>query len=217
MKRTKILIAEDHEIFRRGLVALLKKQAGFEILAEAANGKEICDLARTHEADLIIMDLYLPELNGIEATLSILKDQPEMKILGFSYEKNEEPILEMIRSGAKGYLIKDGALEELLLAIKAIESGGSYFSKGVSLKVLNIQRKRSLENDQALHQKLTKRELEILDFIANEHTNKEIAQKLFISPRTVETHRRNLIQKLKVKNTVGLIKYFLSNQTRIRV
>lgn len=220
MRKTKILIAEDHQMFRKGIIALLNKLDNFVVVGEASTGQEVIALTETLQPDLILMDVHLPEFSGVEATVHILERYPQIKVLGLSGEASEEAVVNMVRAGAKGYVLKDTTVEELILAIKSLEGGNSYFSERVSLKLLSRLDKPSYSPEdakRAAKKALTCRETEILNFIAEEMTNKEIADRLFISPRTVETHRRNLIHKLKVRNTVGLVKYYLNSRTKISV
>lgn len=218
MTKTKILIAEDHQMFRKGISTILNKLESFEIIGEASNGQEIVDLADRLNPDVILMDVHLPDFSGEEATYRILRKYPQVKILGLSAEDSEEAVVNMVRAGAKGYVLKDSSIDELVLAIKSLKGGNSYFSERVSSKLLSrLDHTGSLhENDKGKAKKrLTNREAEILKFITEELTNKEIADRLFISPRTVETHRRNLIHKLKVRNTVGLVKYYMNMVTEL--
>lgn len=220
MGKTKILIAEDHQMFRKGIIALLNKLENFMIVGEASTAEEVVELTDKLGPDLILMDVHLPDFSGVEATVQILEQHPEIKILGLSAEASEEAVVSMVRAGAKGYVLKDTTVEELFLAIKSLEGGNSYFSERVSLKLLSRLDKPAYSPEDAKRtakKALTCRETEILNFIAEEMTNKEIADRLFISPRTVETHRRNLIHKLKVRNTVGLVKYYLNSRTKISV
>jgi DNA-binding NarL/FixJ family response regulator len=214
MSKTRILIADDHQMFRAGIVNLLIKEADFEIAGEAAEGMDAVRLASELNPDVVLMDIDLPVLDGINATGRIVEKNPEAKILVLTSFENEDYILQMLKAGAKGYILKDSPFEDLVLAIKTISKGSSYFAKEISAKLL--ARLHQTEPDYALKEPpkknyVTTREREVLKYVASELTNKEIAAKLFISPRTVETHRRNLIQKLKVKNTAGLVKYYIEH------
>ena len=213
MNTTKILIAEDQEMFRMGLVALLRKSNEWEIIGTASDGLQAVDLARKKRPELIVMDVDLPRLDGVAACKLILKDLPDVKILALSHMDEESSIFSMINAGALGYVHKEASMEELKLAIQALAKGDSYFSKSVSSILLSKLRSKWSNREVADHQlvnEITGRELQILQFIAQEMSNKEIADRLFISPRTVETHKRNMIQKLKVRNTIGLVKYYFN-------
>jgi DNA-binding NarL/FixJ family response regulator len=164
--------------------------------------------------DVVVMDIYLPEIDGIEATRQILGKFPETQVLALSSFETEDYIVNVLRAGAKGYILKEAPIEELVLAIKTISNGSSYFAKEISVKILALlegTERPSASKEPSEKSSLTERELEILELIAEELNNKEIAAILFISPRTVETHRRNLIRKLKVKNTAGLMRFYLTH------
>ncbi len=214
MSNTRILLADDHQMFRTGISNLLQKEEGFEMVGEAKDGNEVVRLACQIRPDVIVMDIHLPVMDGIAATRQILAEFPEAKILALTSFETEDYVVNMLRAGAKGYVLKEAPIEELVLAIKTIATGSSYFAKEISVKILamleNIGRP-SASKEPAEKSSLTQRELEILELIATEMTNREIAALLFISPRTVETHRRNLIHKLKVKNTAGLMRFYLNN------
>ncbi|MBK9015566.1 MAG: response regulator transcription factor [Saprospiraceae bacterium] len=214
MSNTRILLADDHQMFRTGISNLLQKEEGFEVVGEAKDGNEVVRFACQIRPDVIVMDIHLPVIDGIAATRQILAEFPEAKILALTSFETEDYVVNMLRAGAKGYVLKEAPIEELVLAIKTIATGSSYFAKEISVKILamleNIGRP-SASKEPAEKSSLTQRELEILELIATEMTKKEIAPLLFISPRTVETHRRNLIHKLKVKNTAGLMRFYLNN------
>lgn len=214
MSSTRILLADDHLMFRMGVATLLAKEPDFEIVGEAKEGNEVVRYACQLRPDVIVMDIHLPEMDGIAATRKILADFPEAKILALTSFETEDYVVNMLRAGAKGYVLKEAPIEELVLAIKSIANGSSYFAKEISVKILAILEnagRPSASKEPTEKSALTEREVEILELIAGEMTNKEIAAILFISPRTVETHRRNLIHKLKVKNTAGLMRFYLNN------
>lgn len=214
MSSTRILLADDHLMFRTGVSTLLEKEAGFEVVGVAKDGHEAVRLACQLRPDVVVMDIYLPEIDGIEATRQILGKFPEIQVLALSSFETEDYIVNVLRAGAKGYILKEAPIEELILAIKTISNGSSYFAKEISVKILALlegTERPSASKEPSEKSSLTERELEILELIAEELTNKEIAAILFISPRTVETHRRNLIRKLKVKNTAGLMRFYLTH------
>jgi DNA-binding NarL/FixJ family response regulator len=214
MSNTRILLADDHQMFRTGISNLLQKEEGLDVVGEAKDGDEVVRLACQIRPDVIVMDINIPVMDGIAATRQILAEFPEAKILALTSFESEDYVVNMLRAGAKGYVLKEAPIEELVLGIKTIATGSSYFAKEISVKILamleNIGRP-SASKEPVEKSSLTERELEILEHIAAELTNKEIAALLFISPRTVETHRRNLIHKLKVKNTAGLMRFYLNN------
>lgn len=212
MSSIKILLVEDHELFRLGIMAILSKQAGIELVGYANTGEEAIVLNQVLKPDLVLMDIHLPGLSGVEACVQIVEQGQGTRVLAMSHASDERSIFDMVEAGALGYMLKNSSLEELVRAIRALANGDSYFSKDVSAKLLSglQQLKRPKSTTATDHlQVLTNREREVLQHVANELSNKEIADKLFISPRTVETHKRNLIQKLKVRNTVGLVKYYM--------
>lgn len=213
MTKTRILIADDHRMFRAGIANLLGKEEDFEIIGEASDGEEVVQLAKGREIDVILMDIHLPKLDGIHATKEIVEANPKAKILALTSHEEDDYVINMVKAGALGYILKDAPIEELVIAIKALSKGNSYFAREVSPKLfarLDQSDSKSAAKQTVKSLSVTERELEVLGLISEELTNKEIAGKLYISPRTVETHRRNLIQKLKVKNTAGLVKFYLS-------
>ncbi len=214
MNNTRILLADDHQMFRTAVASLLQKEAGFEVVGEAKDGTEAVQLACQLHPDVLVMDIHLPIRDGVAATREILAAFPSAKILALTSYDTEDYIVNMLRAGSKGYVLKEAPIEELILAIKTIANGSSYFAKEISAKILvmleNLGRP-SASKEPTDKFSLTSREMEILEHISAEQTNKEIAAILYISPRTVETHRRNLIHKLGVKNTAGLVKFYLNN------
>ncbi len=214
MNKIKIVIAEDHQMFRAGVVALLNNSKQFEVLGEAQDGVEAVKLVKELKPDVVLMDIALPTLDGVEASQKILQHFPKTKILALTLNDDEHCILKMLKAGVRGYVLKNGTMDELKMAIKILSEGSSYFSKDVSPKLFtNLERReksvKRVNVNGTFKKVITIREFEILKLVAEEFSNREIADVLFISPRTVETHKRNLIQKLKVKNTVGLVKYYL--------
>ncbi|MEO1258774.1 MAG: response regulator transcription factor [Bacteroidota bacterium] len=214
MNKLRLLIADDHNMFRAGISNLLSKNKRIEIVGEASNGQEAVTLCSELKPDVVLMDIHLPVMDGMKATQKITAQDPEIKILALTSYEEEDYVVNMIRSGAKGYILKEAPIDELILAISTIAKGSSYFAKEISNTIFALLDKADASTSlkqKAKRLEITGRELEVLQYIAEEFTNKEIAAKLFISPRTVETHRRNLIQKLRVKNTAGLVKYYFKN------
>jgi DNA-binding NarL/FixJ family response regulator len=207
MEKLKILIADDHKIFRDGIKALLDKEKNLVVAGDVSNGNEAYEFIKSQRVDVILMDIDMSEGGGLEATVRIRKEFPEVNILVLSMHGEYNYILKMIEAGASGYILKNAGKEEMLIAIGSVASGGTYFSKEVSSKLFENIHKPSGKDQYPDNIPITKRETEILKLIAQEYSNSEIAEKLFISIRTVDTHRRNLIEKLGVKNTAGLVKY----------
>ncbi|MEM9820970.1 MAG: response regulator transcription factor [Bacteroidota bacterium] len=209
MDKIRILIADDHPMFRTGLVHVLQNSDVFEVVGEAGDGEKALALLQHCHPQVILMDIHLPVLDGIAASKQISESFPEIKILALSHSSEQHCVLGMVKAGAAGYLLKNETMEELKMAIQTLAKGNSYFSREISSTLFAQFSGKAPNRTKRLEKKITNRELEILRFVAEELSNKEIADKLFISPRTVETHKRNLIQKLKVKNAIGLVKYYL--------
>lgn len=201
----KIIIADDHSLIRDGLRSMLEKDDLCSIVGEAANGNELLELLKTVKCDVVCTDISMPEMDGIEATRQIVKNYPKVKVMCLSMHEEAAFIKQMMEVGAVGYVFKDSSSEELKNAIQAIHSGKKYFNQKLFDILLNM------ESSGKQISVLSSREKEILKLIAEEYTNPEIAEKLFLSVRTVDTHRQNLIQKLDVKNTAGLVKYAIKS------
>ncbi|MGK7395841.1 MAG: response regulator [Candidatus Cyclobacteriaceae bacterium M3_2C_046] len=208
MDPIKIIIADDHQLFREGLKSILD-QDGIQVISEANSGSDLITKLKDQQPDVILLDIDMPDINGIEATKIIKKQYPRLNILILSSFVHHKQILEVIQAGASGFIIKNTGKDELFNAIRAIACGDSYFSKEVSKKLtyqlININPEENDEDPSAA--KLSEREKDILKLISQGFTNSEIAEKLFISTHTVVTHRRNLLQKINAKNTAGLVRY----------
>lgn len=212
-RKLKILIVDDHKMVRDGIRSMLEsqiKKIRF-LVEEAQNGEEGIEKAGKMDFDIIIMDYQLPTLNGVEATSLILENNPKAKILALSNYDEYMYIDNMMRAGARGFVLKNIGPEEFINAIEAVMQGKNYYSSDVAVKLIsfdhhNIPLVRLLKHKSDKREILSKRELEILRLVAAEYTNEEIAATLFISKRTVDTHRHNLMKKLDVKNTAGLVK-----------
>lgn len=204
-EKHRIVIAEDHTILREGLRALLSSYSDFEIVGEAIDGRDAIQCAEKHMPDLILMDLSMPRMNGMEAIREVKKRCPQTKILALTVHSTEEYILTALRAGADGYVLKDDASAQLVMAIKNTLMGKTYLSPGVSEKVVEgyLEGKKTLKTKTAWDT-LTAREREILKLIAEGYKNKEIADLLCISAKTVEKHRSNLMSKLNLHNTSAL-------------
>ncbi len=214
MKKIRILIADDHSLIRQGLKLLLRGSKEFAIVAEASNGHDAVAFVAEHKPDVAILDISMPEMNGIEATKAIKKHHAGTKVLILTIHENEEYVYQMIRAGANGYVLKDAGKKELIAAVRTIVAGERFFSPGISNLIIEefIKRAQNHENTmQSSKPLLTNRETEILRHIANGLTNAEIAEKLFLSVRTIDTHRNNLMQKLDIHETAGLVRFALEN------
>ncbi|MDN5203926.1 response regulator transcription factor [Fulvivirgaceae bacterium BMA10] len=214
MASYKVLIVDDHKIIREGVKALLKGAEGIEIVGDADSGKEAIEFIATTPVDVVLMDLGMPEMSGAEATKIIFEKFSDVYVLALTMHDDEAHIIEMLDAGASGYILKTINKTNLVESIKTVGSGQPYFSSEASQKIVEHFMKSRTRADSngdkdPVEQKITKREKEVLKLIAEENTNHEIAKKLHLSYRTVDSHRRNLLQKLNVKNTAGLVKYAL--------
>jgi len=207
MANINILLVDDHDIVRDGIRSLLEDQIGFNIVAEAENGRQALERCEDHKIDLALMDINMPELDGIKATELINEQHPEIKVLALTMMDENQHIRQMIEAGASGYILKNSDKDELLDAITAILEGRHYFSDDTARRVMMDLVKSDDQSQHSDPADLTDREKEVLELIVKEHTNQEIADKLYISIRTVDSHRRNLLQKTGAKNTAGLVTY----------
>jgi len=204
-QKVRIVIAEDHTILREGLKSLLSSSSDFEIIGEAEDGQEAIRCVEKFKPDLILMDLSMPRMNGMDAIKEIKKRFSETKILVLTVHKTEEYILATLKAGADGYVLKDATHTELMIAVKNVLSGKHYISPGISEKVIEgyLEGRKTLKT-RTSWETLTQREREILKLIAEGYKNKEIADYLCISPKTVEKHRANLMEKLDLHNVQAL-------------
>jgi len=212
----KVLLVDDHKIVRDGIAALLKNEKAIKLVGECTDGSEVSGFLANQKTDVILLDIMMPKLNGIETGKLVMERYPDMRILTLSMNNDFDYIQEMLELGAAGYILKNTGGEELLKAIKTVAAGKPYFSPEVTDIVMNRhmnkqETKKTTGKNSELLEQLTNREIEVLKLIAQEMTNVEIAEQLFISRRTVDTHRRNLLQKLGSKNSIGLIRFAYSN------
>ena len=217
----KVLLADDHRIVREGLRSLLEAQEDMQVVAEAGDGRQALELAATHEPDVVVMDVAMPQLNGIEATRRIVADQPDTKVVALSMHSDRRYVAEALKAGASGYLIKDGAFDELVSAIRAVIANKVYLSPRVAGVVVDDYVRRlpsEAGGDEgevnrgrgavpSAFQKLTAREREVLQLMAEGFATKEIASRLHVSVKTVETHRRQLMDKLQLYSVAEVTKY----------
>ena len=208
LEKLRIVLAEDHTILREGLRALLSADPNFEIIGEAQNGREAVRCVEKLEPDLLLMDLSMPRMSGMDAIREIKKRFPEVKIIALTVHKTEEYLLTTLKAGADGYVLKDATHEELVMAIKNVMGGKSYLSPGVSEKVIvGYLEGRESNRSASPWETLSQREREVLKLIAEGFKNKEIAEDLCISLKTVEKHRANLMKKLDLHNAAALTVY----------
>lgn len=212
-KKYKLMLVDDHKLFRDGLKFVINQMDNLEVVAEASNGVEFLELLDKQEVDLVLMDISMPELDGIEATRQATAKYPGIKILVISMFCDEEYYYQMVQAGVMGFVLKEFGKNELESAISAVINGENYFSqkllRDIILNLNSPNKAKKLQNDPDT--KLTKRELEVLKLICEGLSNAQIAEKLFISIRTVEGHKSNLISKTGVKNTISLVMYALKN------
>ena len=208
----RLLIADDHEIFRDGFRLMLTKYPDIVLVGEAGNGRELVEMARQLQPDVIVTDIKMPVMDGIEATKKINELYPNLGIIGLSMFDEDELIIDMLEAGAKGYLIKNAGKEQITDAIKTVYNQDPYYCKTTSHKLATmIAQSRFNPYKKNTKPTFSNREKEIIDLVCQEHSNKEIGDKLFISVRTVEWHRLKILEKMNVKNTVGLVVYAIKN------
>ncbi len=212
MAKIKVVLADDHVVVRNGIRMLLESEGEIEVIGEASNGKEALEVAQQLQPDVLILDIRMPVMTGLEASSQIHEYAPQTKVLILSMHNDEEYILQSVECGASGYLLKDTSKEEFIKAINTVHQGGKFFSGDISKVLVEsyLQAKGGFQDKPTTKVKvdydLTKREKEILAFIYQGMANKEIADRLNKSIRTVETHRFNIMKKMKVNNVVELLK-----------
>lgn len=200
----RLLIAEDHNALIDGIKLFLEYEEDIQVVGFANNGKALCDLALKKQPNVIITDIRMPIMNGIEATKTILKTMPDVKVIAFTMFDQDDAVKQMLDAGAKGYLLKNASLKELLTAIRNVHNGSTYFDSNI-----NALNKGATSKTKGV---LTRRQIEILKLIGQGKTNQEIADQLFIGKSTVETHRKNMVQKLQIKGTGGLLRYAMESK-----
>jgi two-component system, NarL family, response regulator NreC len=213
MNNIRILVADDHGIVRQGLRFVLEREADLEVVGEAADGREAVRLAEALDPRVIIMDIGMPQLNGIEATSQIVRRDPDVKVIILSMHSDEVYLLRALSAGVRGYLLKGTADQDLVRAVRAVAEGKCFFSPAIS-QMLAEEYTRQLRktNAQDSYELLTEREREILQLLAEGKSNKEVATVLDVSPYTVETHRTHLMQKLNLHNTAEIVLYAVRKQ-----
>ncbi|MBU1367937.1 MAG: response regulator transcription factor [Bacteroidetes bacterium] len=212
MKKIEVLIADDHQMVAEGIKTLVEFDGEMEVKYIAPHGRELLRLLNFTEPDIVLMDIDMPVMNGLEAMQQIHKNFPETKVIILSMHEEKGLVKKMTDAGAKGFLFKNSEKEELIWAIKTVLNGRTYFTSKLTLNLINQSTSGNIsDGPDKIIATLTEREIEILKWIADGLSNKEIGEKLFISHRTVDTHRTNLMKKLEVNNIAGLIRYALKN------
>lgn len=210
-KPIQIAIAEDHDLVRKGIVSLLKEEANFEIIGDFSNGNDLIVAMRQFPMHVVILDIEMPQLNGLDALQIICEEFPEVKVIMLSMHESPEYISECMSLGAKAFLPKNCDIEELILAINTVFSKGFFFNEMVSKVLLDRISKSSQKVNSVEKNELTEREEEIVVLICEGYQNKEIADQLCLSVRTIEVHRKNISKKLNATNIAGLIRYAVTN------
>ena len=206
MNNIKILIADDHQIVIDGIKLMLSTEPDLQFVAQANNGLEVLEKLEKNDIDIAILDINMPELNGVETCKKIQEKYPKVKVLALSMLKEASLIKLMLKNGAQGYLLKNAGKNEVIEAIRAIHTGKKHFSQEVSEIIMASISGDSPKKEKSPFPQLSRREKQVLQLIVEEYTTSEIAEKLFISFGTVETHRRNLLIKLGARNTAGLVR-----------
>jgi len=207
MDKIRVLLADDHKIFREGVRSILKKEKDMEVVGEASNGAEVLERIKQVKVDVIVLDIDIGLPNGIEITEQVSKNHPETKVLILSMMGLHDFVIQALEKGAIGFLLKNTGKDEVLTAIRSVSKGDSYFSREVSAILIEQLQKPASSRRKNTDIPISPREIEVLKLIAQEFSNSEIAEKMYISIRTVDTHRRNLLEKLGAKNTAGLVKF----------
>ncbi|WP_162054926.1 response regulator transcription factor [Pontibacter pamirensis] len=212
-KLIRVVLTDDHNIIREGLRSLLEDDKETVVVGEASNGKELLDLLEHTPADVVLMDINMPVMDGYEATKQVAERFPDTKVLALSMLNSEPFVQKMMENGAAGYILKNTGKAELQSAIKLVANGSKFMCADLAIKFLHKPSVPEEDSDKPSRggSVLSKRELEVLGLIAEGFTNAEIADKLFTSKRTIETHRQNILEKTNAKNTANLVKYAIQN------
>ncbi|MFY9905400.1 MAG: response regulator transcription factor [Terriglobales bacterium] len=212
MSRLRILVADDHDVIRQGVISLIKEHLGWEVCAEACDGRSAVDKAKEVKPDIVIIDIGMPLLNGLDATRQILKDNPIVRVLILTMADGDRVVREAFEAGAQGFVLKSDASRDLVAAIHALGHGNTFFTARVSRIVLSgyLQHVQSTKNEQ-IAPTLTPREREVIQLVAEGESSKQVAARLGISPKTAETHRNNVMQKLNLHSMVELVLFAVRN------
>jgi DNA-binding NarL/FixJ family response regulator len=213
MNPIRIAIADDHVLFRKGMVSLLETESNIRIMLEAGSGRELIAQVKNIAVDIVLMDVAMPDMDGLEATRLLRELMPDLRIVMLSAHNEKDMILHAIENGARGYLLKDSEPEELIDAVNTVMQNGFCFNKDIShLLLKGIVEKEKFKSSFNPQPQFSERELEVLQLICKEMTNTEIGEKIFLSSRTVEGHRQRIIEKIGARNTVGIVLYALKNK-----
>jgi len=212
MEKIRVLLADDHTIVRQGLRVLLEAEPDITVVAEAETGRQAVQLAREHAPEVIVMDIAMPTLNGLEATRQIIKETPTARVLALSSYRDDEYVHQLTEAGAAGYLLKQTAAAELIVAVREVKSGNAFFSPVISRRLAEQYRAAFQEGGSGRKKnvELTSREAEVLQLLAEGKPNKQIASNLCISIKTVQKHRQQMMNKLDIHDIAGLTRYAIS-------
>jgi len=211
MNAFRILIADDHEVVRHGIRALLEKHAGWEVCGEAVDGRDAVDKARELHPDLALLDVGMPNLNGLDAARQILNLAPRTRVLILTMHESEQIVREVLQVGARGFLLKSDAARDLVAAVEALQRRTTFFTSSVAEQVLNGYLNRRVEDQKTFKDRLTAREREVVQLLAEGRTSKEVAVVLNLSVKTAETHRTNVMRKLDLHSVADLVRYAVRN------
>jgi DNA-binding NarL/FixJ family response regulator len=208
------MIADDHNMFVEGIESILEGQDHIRVVSKCHTGTEVFEKLPQANPDVILLDINLPGMNGLEVCQKLSKEYPDIKVLALSMHNEESFVTEILKYGAQGYILKNTGKKELINAIEAVNNGQSYFSEEVTETIMKslVNQRSGTKKSASLAPKISRREKDVLDLIVKEYTTQEIADTLFISLKTVESHRRSLLTKLNVRNTAGLVRVAIENQ-----
>jgi two-component system response regulator NreC len=209
--KIKVLLVEDHEIVRKGIKAIVESDPEIEVSGEASNGIEAIQKLKSLEVDLVLMDMNMPEMNGYECTKLVKQYHPAVKVLILSMHDHENYLIDMLTAGADGYILKNASKDELIFALRKIKNGGIYIGSEFTVNIVSKYKSSNHQLNGNTEIDLSERERDVLNLIAEGHTNAEIAEKLFTSIRTIETRRKRLLEKTGTTNTATLIRFAVKN------
>lgn len=210
----RVMIADDHNMFVEGIESILEGHEHIQVVSKCYTGNEVFEKMPLDRPDVILLDINLPGMNGLEVCQKLNKEYPDVKVLALSMHNEESFVMEILKYGAQGYILKNTGKKELISAIETVNAGQSYFSEEVTETIMKslVNQRSGSKKPSSLAPKISRREKDVLDLIVKEYTTQEIADTLFISLKTVESHRRSLLTKLNVRNTAGLVRVAIENQ-----